>query len=189
MQLTLLKGYPDYVGKRFMWAGYGNGPSSYVFGVGDPIVLPRYENYIDSAFPAMSVSGNYIVQPQPTGVGTRQTWNVRWLYTQAQGLGVDGVVIASAGSGQTAGTYTANASGGGGTGAVLQYVISGGALTGVKVISPGTGYTSVPTFTIAAGGTPGTVTATIGAIAGIEVGSGTNLSAELIQLAGFGGQF
>lgn len=68
--------------------------------------------------------------------------------------------ITGAGSGQTPGTYTVAASGGGGTGAVLQYVIgSGGTVISATILTKGSGYTSVPTFTLAAGGTPGTVVA------------------------------
>jgi hypothetical protein len=48
---------------------------------------------------------------------------------------------------------------------------------------------SVPTVSAATGGTPPTLTATIGIANGIEVPAGTNLSAETIQLAGFGGEY
>lgn len=76
------------------------------------------------------------------------------------GPSVQGVTILTAGSGQTPGTYTVASSGGGGTGATIQVVIAaGGTLTVATVLTPGTGYTSAPTFTVAAGGTPGTVQA------------------------------
>lgn len=65
--------------------------------------------------------------------------------------------ITSAGSGQTTGTYTVNATGGGGTGAQISVVISSGTCNSIQVINGGTGYSSVPTFTVAAGGTPCTV--------------------------------
>lgn len=76
---------------------------------------------------------------------------------------VVGVSILTAGSGQTNGNYTATASAGGAT---IAYTIAGGALTAVSVTfggNPGT-YTvaTAPTFTIAAGGTPGTVQAIVG---------------------------
>lgn len=87
MQLTLLHGYPDFIGKRQAWAGYGNGPSSYATG-GDPIVLPQYENYIDAVFgPVYSVSGNYLVTPIPSGVGPRQTWKLKWSPATASDFG------------------------------------------------------------------------------------------------------
>ena len=76
--------------------------------------------------------------------------------------GIVGVNILTAGSGQTNGTFTATASFGG---AVIQYVIAGGALTSVTILNASVGQyliESTPTFTIAAGGTPGTVQAVIG---------------------------
>lgn len=79
MNLTLLKGYPDFVGKRATFAGYGNGPSSYVTG-GDPLVLPLYNYYTDAVFsPVYSVSGNYQVMPIPAAVGPRQAWKLKWM--------------------------------------------------------------------------------------------------------------
>lgn len=78
----------------------------------------------------------------------------------AKGKSVQNVVIATAGTGQTPGTYQAASSGGGGTGAVIQYTIgAGGTLTAASVLTPGINYTTTATFTIAAGGTPGTVAA------------------------------
>ena len=75
------------------------------------------------------------------------------------GLTLGQVSILTAGSGQTPGTYTATASAGG---AVIQYTISGaGALASVSLLNQGSyaSNASLPTFTIAAGGTPGTVAA------------------------------
>lgn len=74
----------------------------------------------------------------------------------APGTAVQNVTILTAGSGQTAGTYTATANTGG---AVIQYVIgSAGTLIAATVLNGGSySSTSIPTFTIAAGGTPGTV--------------------------------
>jgi hypothetical protein len=75
------------------------------------------------------------------------------------GLSIGQVALLTAGSGQTPGTYTATASAGG---AVIQYTINGsGALASVSLLSAGTyaSNASLPTFTIAAGGTPGTVAA------------------------------
>lgn len=76
----------------------------------------------------------------------------------ALGTSVAAVVIATAGSGQTPGNYTAAASSGT---AVISYVIgSAGTLISVTVSNPGLYSTgTIPTFTIAAGGTPGTVIA------------------------------
>jgi hypothetical protein len=75
------------------------------------------------------------------------------------GIAVQDVAILTAGSGQTQGSYTATASAGG---AVIGYTINAsGALASAWVIQGGTyaSNASLPTFTIAAGGTPGTVAA------------------------------
>jgi len=76
----------------------------------------------------------------------------------ALGTSVNGVVIATAGSGQTPGTYVAQASSGA---AVIQYTIgASGTLISVSVLNGGVYATgTIPTFTIAAGGTAGTVIA------------------------------
>jgi hypothetical protein len=91
MQLNLLFGYPDFIGRRFAWAGYGSGPSSYVTG-GDQIVLPTYNSYIDAVFGSVyTVSGNYIVTPQPLGFGVRQKWNLKWNTVPASGSSLNSV--------------------------------------------------------------------------------------------------
>lgn len=77
----------------------------------------------------------------------------------AQGTQVKQVALVTAGSAQTPGVYMATASAGG---AVIQYVINGsGALAAVTVLNGGSylSTATIPTFTIAAGGTPGTVLA------------------------------
>lgn len=88
MQLTLLHGYPDYIGKRFSFCGFGKGPKSYavktgsastVQGGGDVVQAPRFQNYFDIIFPAMSLSGTYIVYPYPVTSGPRQTWALQWV--------------------------------------------------------------------------------------------------------------
>ena len=84
---------------------------------------------------------------------------------QYSNQGVVGVNLLTAGSGQTPGPYTATASAGG---AVIQYVVAaGGTITAQPtVLTPGGPYTdaAIPTFTIAAGGTPATVQAVIGVL-------------------------
>jgi hypothetical protein len=90
---------------------------------------------------------------------------------------VQSVVIKTAGSGQTAGTYTATASSGSAT---IQYVINAsGALASVIVTGQGSAYTSTPTFTIAAGGTPGIVSAQMGVGADIVTSINSALFAGL----------
>jgi hypothetical protein len=81
---------------------------------------------------------------------------------------VTAVGTVSPGSGQTPGTYPISAVGGGGTGAVVTVVIDGSGIISTStppvVTHPGSGYTSVPTFPLTFGGTPGTVSATISPI-------------------------
>lgn len=185
MQLTFLHGYPDYVGKRFIWAGYGNGPASYV-PTGDQLFFPRYDNYIDTVSGSTSISGNYTVRAQPSSYGARASWFLLWAGVAG---GVASLAIAGAGTGQTPGTYLVPATGGGGSGAVASIVVAGGGTVTATptIVSGGIGYTSAPTFTLAAGGTPATFTATL-TVAG-PVASGTNLSQEVIQFGGFGGVY
>ena len=76
------------------------------------------------------------------------------------GTTVQSVVVLTAGSGQTPGTYQIASTGGGGTGAVIQVVVgSGGTVTSTTVLQGGINYTSLPTFTLVTGGTVGTVAA------------------------------
>lgn len=93
MVITLLsKGYPDRIGKRFAFVGYGNGPASYVnsgtFSTsGDPVNAPNYTTpstvgfgqYIDLiSGNYITTDGTYIVRFTSTGVGNRQTWVAHW---------------------------------------------------------------------------------------------------------------
>lgn len=93
MQLTLLKGYPDFVGKRATFVGFGNGPASYTQVAaatapaaatgGDQIILPLPNYYIDSIDSSgqLSVSGTYFVRVITSGVGARQTFRLMWFVT------------------------------------------------------------------------------------------------------------
>lgn len=74
MDITLYQGYPDRVGRRFIWAGYGS-PGTYATG-GVSIVLPGFELYIDSVDSSgiLSLSGNYWGQAIPSAKGPRATW-------------------------------------------------------------------------------------------------------------------
>jgi len=93
MQLTLLKGYPDFVGKRANFVGYGSGPASYATWTagtapaastgGDSVALPLPNYYIDAIDNTgqNSVSGTYYVKAASSGVGPRQTWRLAWYVT------------------------------------------------------------------------------------------------------------
>lgn len=82
MQLTLLKGYPDFVGKRAIFVGYGSGPASYNSTTGDPVAMPLPNWYIDMIDGgANTVSGTYFVRAQPAGTGARQAWALFWYAT------------------------------------------------------------------------------------------------------------
>ncbi|HEX5426677.1 MAG TPA: hypothetical protein VFW94_24405 [Candidatus Acidoferrales bacterium] len=95
------------------------------------------------------------------------------------GYRVDSVRILTAGTGQTNGTYTISGTGGGGSGASVTIVISGGAITSAVVASSGSGYVTAPTFTVAQGGTPGTL--------GAQLNSTMNVVTSADQaVAGFG---
>lgn len=78
MNLTLLKGYPDRIGKRQAFAGFGSGPASYVTG-GDPIAIPGFQYYIDAIFGGvLSVSGTYEARPIPSAGGPRSNWKLKY---------------------------------------------------------------------------------------------------------------
>ena len=80
------------------------------------------------------------------------------------------LTINTAGSGQTPGSYLVNGSGGGGTGAQALITVNanGTVILPPVVVNQGSGYTSAPTFTLAAGGTPATFTATLNATVTID---------------------
>ena len=78
--------YPEFVGRRALFAGSGNGPASYVPGTGDLVTLNLPSYYIDALIGgATSVSGKYAVYADPTGTGARQDWYLRWYVATATG--------------------------------------------------------------------------------------------------------
>lgn len=79
MELTLLSGYPDFVGRRQLWCGYGHGPEDYDRDDKDPIHVPPFSFFIDAVIPALSSSGNFIVYGFAEGVGARQEWKLKWV--------------------------------------------------------------------------------------------------------------
>lgn len=185
MQLTFLHGYPDYIGKRFAFVGYGSGPTS-LPAAGDVISFPRYDNYIDHVVGGTTPDGAFTTSAQPSAVGPRATWYLIWKFATAGS--VASVAQNAAGTGMTPGTYTVLATGGGGSGASASVVVATATTLGAITVTPGKNYTSAPTFTLVAGGTSATLTATLSAI-GAVVATGANLSTEQVQVAGFGGVY
>jgi hypothetical protein len=168
------------------------GPTSYAT-AGDTVYNPASGDYINFPMNCTSQSGNYEVRFVPTTAGviragapspSQSGWTAIWVYADAGGTsGVNSVTIATAGTGQTNGTYTITDSGTNftGTAAKVSITIAGGAITKATVVNPGSGYFGAATFTVAEGGTPGTLTSTIGSYSGFAVASGTNLSGETLQ--------
>jgi hypothetical protein len=88
MVLTLLQGYPDFVGKRQIFAGSGTGPVLYNATTGDVLTLSNPRLYIDAVFGGIqTVGGTYILYPRISAVGERQTWSLHW-YVAATGAEV-----------------------------------------------------------------------------------------------------
>lgn len=160
-----------------IWGGLNNANSPSSTGLVDPVTNQQYNtgglevgDYFDlteKEANALSVSATgtchsgryrYIQVDSSATAANVKTGTVGFL---RNGSSVKSAVILTAGSGQTNGTYNiaANAGIGGGSGAVLGVVIAGGLITNVYVVTPGFGYSSVPTFTVAEGGTPGTIAA------------------------------
>ncbi len=95
MVITLFKGYPDRIGKRFAFAGVGAGPSSYNSTTKDVVSPFAFNTYIDSLHGATSVSGTYIVRAIPSVGGVRATWKLVWV-TASSGTEVSNAVDLSA---------------------------------------------------------------------------------------------
>lgn len=79
MELTLLSGYPDFVGRRQIWCGYGHGPERYSHQEKDVLHVPPFSMVIDVIIPALSSSGRYMVYGFAEGVGARQVWKLKWV--------------------------------------------------------------------------------------------------------------
>lgn len=101
---TMQKGYPDYVGKRFIFAVPYIGPALYVVG-GETVALPRYNNYIDYINSgALAVSGNYFLRAMPgapnlsgpaAGGFARVPWKVRLFATATNVEAAAGTVLSA----------------------------------------------------------------------------------------------
>lgn len=79
MQLSLLKGYPDLIGRRQAFCGSGAGPSSYSQTTGDVVAVTGYEKYFDIVHNTpQDPTGTYYAQARPSAVGPRATWSLHW---------------------------------------------------------------------------------------------------------------
>jgi hypothetical protein len=82
------------------------------------------------------------------------------------------VTVLTPGSGQTPGEYTINGTGGTGSGAQIMVTVNANGTVTLPplVLAQGTGYTTagLPTFTLAAGGTPATFMAVLNAIINLD---------------------
>jgi hypothetical protein len=101
------------------------------------------------------------------------------------GSSVKSVVVLTQGSGQTIGTYTvaANVGSGGGSGAIIQVIVTAANAITATVVNGGQGYVSPPTFTLATGGTPGTVVAQLGISQNIVTSADVALSSSATAAA------
>jgi len=105
------------------------------------------------------------------------------------GTSVKSAITTAVGSGMTNGTYTVTATvgSGGGSGAILQIVVAGGAISGnPTVIAGGINYVSPPSFSLTAlGGSGGSVVAQLGTSMNIVTSADVALAGNA-ALAGVG---
>jgi hypothetical protein len=181
-------------GGREIWELIGNGPTSYSQATGDLISGPGNGEYFSVPFGGfLTPDGLYELKPFSTSPGTtgslRLKWGFRWYFANGGGdSGVASVAQNAAGTGMTPGTYPIAFSGGTGSGAAGTVTVSATAVTATTITSPGI-YTVAPTAAIGGtpGGSPATLTVTM-SVAGAEVPTGLNLSAEYVQFGAIGGQ-
>ncbi len=103
MQLTMMKGYPDFVGRRKIFCGFGSGPTSYNQTTGDVVQSLGYEQYIDIILEAaQDPTGTYFAVGRPSANGPRATWSLHW-FVVATGAEVANAVNLSTFSLQVAG--------------------------------------------------------------------------------------
>lgn len=180
----IIPGYETSIGSKLLVLVDHFGPANYNSVTSEVYLASSVSRGgFDRVSAGNSFSGLYVVNATipASAIGTGSASAIlKWLYN-TPGIGVNGVTF-TAGTGQTNGTYVISGTGGGGTGAQVTITIAGGLITTAFVSNAGRNYTSVPTFTVAAGGTPGVLTATIGAVSGGQVVTGTNLSAEAVRL-------
>lgn len=180
-----------------IWGGLNNANSPSATGLVDPVTGQQYNTGGLDRGDYFDLTEQQANSLSVTTIGLCHSGRYRWVQVDSgataanvktgtvgylrAGTFMQNVVILTAGSGQTTGTYTVNANvgSGGGSGASITVVIAGGVITTVAVLNGGAGYVSLPTFTIAAGGTPGTVVAqlntTMNTVTSADAALGTNL--------------
>ncbi len=91
MNLTLLSGYPDLMGRRMAFCGTGSCPSTYTAAAGPPLTggdtltIAGYETYIDCVLEIpIDPTGYYYAIAQPSFNGPRATWKL-FYYNAATG--------------------------------------------------------------------------------------------------------
>jgi hypothetical protein len=104
------------------------------------------------------------------------------------GSTVASVQVVTQGSGQTVGTYqvAATVGSGGGSGAIIQVIVTASSAITVSVVNGGFGYVSAPTFTLATGGTVGTVVAQLSVTPNIVTSADIGIGTASVGNAGIG---
>jgi hypothetical protein len=174
---------------------YAAGPSSYSQATGDPVYNPGSNEYINFPMQAVTVSGNYSVEFNPTAAGLnivragapspgQSGWTARWFLQNINGGASVVKITAGTGSGMTPGTYPLTFTSGGGSGAAGTVTVTATAMTSYVITNLGSGYTSAPTISYTPGGTPAALTAVL-STAAQEIPTGANLSGETLQFGAF----
>lgn len=184
-QDKILAGYEQVIGAKLQVIVDHFGPVSYSQTTGDVYPATNLNRGgFDKVTAGITLDNAYSVlttYPASASAGGG-TVSVVLVWNFATTGSVASVAQNVAGSGQTPGTYTVAATGGGGTGASISVVVATATTLGaITVLNPGKGYTSAPTFTLVSGGTPATLTATL-SVAGAQVATGANLSGSAVRL-------
>ena len=179
-----------------IWGGLNTANSPSATGLVDPVTNQQYNTgglEVGDYFDMTEKEANMVFN---TTVGTCHAGRYRYVqldsgataanvktgtvgYLRAGGaMGrVSNVVISAAGTGATTGTYNISATAGnGGTGATIQVVVSGGAITSAIVTNGGAGYVSAPTFSL-------TATSTSGGTVAAQLDSSPNVVTSFDQIA------
>lgn len=96
MQLTLLSGYPDLVGRRQDFVGYGTGPASYSQTTGDALQQFQYEGSFDFVEDTpQDPTGTYYAKARPSAVGARATWSLHWFVVATNAEVANGINLST----------------------------------------------------------------------------------------------